>query len=207
MGLIFVMYEGDFHELPPGDWGEAFMISQWTHMTLRDRYKLTESLTICPSAQRAFANNSPYPSDATFQRKWTGSNSEAKMTYHYFAGNGQRPDSASGTKINGWLVSGGYFPYWPRGYYPYLTFAKAAKRSIDMPYLLDWRITRTPASTSTSRRSRITPCAGTRTRRRGSTCCSTDNHVEWQKIGGQSWRIGQDFYEGFWWSPTYPPPG
>src|SRR5262245_14616202 len=70
MGVIFQMYDNDNKELPPGNWDDAFIIRGSVHQILRDRYKLVEALTICPSAGRDYKGNSPYPSDATYFRRW-----------------------------------------------------------------------------------------------------------------------------------------
>jgi prepilin-type N-terminal cleavage/methylation domain-containing protein len=197
MGLIFRVYEIDWQELPPGKWDQANMISNGAAQVLRDRYKLVESLTICPSAARPYAPDSPFPLPAV--RRWYTNNNEAKMTYYYLAGWGNRPEPTPPTSsvvVNGWLCNGGYWPNYFKGVVPQVRIAKM-KRPSEFPMMLDI------AYLNDTNIDSVKPRVSNHPKRDsyeavGENVMFYDSHVEWQDLNNNSPVFGRDFTENIY---------
>ena len=66
-----------------------------------------------------------------------------------------------------------------------------------MPYMLDLAYHNDPDIYQHKPRVSNHLKRGGSTQAEGLNVLFYDNHVEWHKLGPQSWRIGTDFYEGY----------
>jgi prepilin-type N-terminal cleavage/methylation domain-containing protein len=196
MGIAWIAYNQDMKHLPPGDWGEAFMVGLNVHKILRDSYGVPAPLVLCPNVK---------PSDFTtsFQRRWEGNNTDGKMSYHYFAGFGQRPMST-----DGWIIGGGYWYLGNQGYRPAL-YVDQCKWPSQMSMMMDLAYQKADIGAGAvyqhkPQRSNHPDNTGGAA---GENVLFLDAHVEWHNyVDGKTWRLGSDFREAIWWTPKFAPP-
>lgn len=210
IGLVFFMYDHDYRQLPPGNWGQTNILLSPTgsdaakvHVALRDGYGISKATTLCPSAAAL-----PNPNSMQWDQNGAG-----RLTYHYFGGQGGHPGAP--VQQHGWL--GLYWDSWRHGYFPPLRVADIGRSGAfgvenaiasELPMMMD--VAFLPGVKSglyflEPQRSNHPDMSGFNAA--GENVAFYDGHVEWHVYEkGRSWIVGSDYYDGFWWTPGFGPP-
>jgi prepilin-type N-terminal cleavage/methylation domain-containing protein len=201
LGIAWITYNQDMRYLPPGDWGEAFLVGLNVHKVLRDSYGVPPALVLCPNVK---------PSDfsVTFQRRWEGNNTDGKLSYHYFGGWGQRVQETPPNPliVDGYWVSGAYWYLHSKGYKPAL-FIDQSKWPSQMAMMMDLAYQKTDVGAVYQHKPQRSNHPDNTGAAAGENVVFLDAHVEWHPyVDGKTWRLGSDAHDRIWWTPKFDPP-
>lgn len=202
------LYDQDNGALPIGRWNYPNYLGEWTHIILRDNYKIPEKLTLCPSAAAWTGTLG----------SWKSNGQGGRLHYYYFGGNGNYPACTNPpcNQVDGWWYA--HFAARNDGYFPVVSIHNVSgNTSLVNPrlpphrqfLLFDalYRPEFVPFSVSTSpvRSNHLRPNG----QGAGGNVVFVDGHVEWQSVvPGRTWNLVNGAISTYqmYWTPGDPRP-